>query len=79
MSKARKTRRYLNLAQVEEHLGLRRGALSKAKLPAPDALVGPVDEDGAIPRGTVRGWLLETIDEWNAERPGQGTRTDLSG
>ena len=74
----RATRRYLNVAQVEEHLGLRRGALSRIRLPEPDVIVGPVDEDGAIPRGTARGWTVETINEWNAARPGQGARTDLS-
>ncbi|MCV7205326.1 hypothetical protein H7J71_25305 [Mycolicibacterium peregrinum] len=74
----RKARRYLNVAQVEEHLGLRRGALSKIKMPEPDVIVGPVDDDGKIPRGTARGWTVETIDEWNASRPGQGARTDLA-
>lgn len=24
-----------------------------------------------------RGWLPETIDRWNAKRPGRGARTDL--
>ncbi|QDQ93688.1 hypothetical protein FND50_24985 [Rhodococcus sp. WB9] len=38
----------------------------------PDVVVGPVNEDGTVSRGTTRGWLPETIDEWNAQ-PG-GTR-----
>lgn len=68
---------YLNLAQFEERLGMARGSLSKYRLPDPDVVVGPVNDDGSIPRGTARGWLPETIDEWNAARPGQGRRTDL--
>ncbi|MCZ9634857.1 hypothetical protein RhoBH5_29595, partial [Rhodococcus sp. BH5] len=39
---------------------------------------GPVNDDGTIPRGSVRGWLPETIDKWNANRPGRGKRTDLA-
>lgn len=74
---SRQPRHYLNVAQVEEHLGLSRGALSRIKLPTPDVIVGPVDPDGTIPRGTVRGWTVKTIDEWNASRPGRGARTDL--
>ncbi len=72
---SRQPRRYLNVAQVEQRLGLGRGALSRAKFPTPDVVVGPVNDDGTIPRGTVRGWLESTIGNW--ERPGQGKRTDL--
>ncbi|WP_373202702.1 hypothetical protein [Mycobacterium marinum] len=75
----RKPRQYLSLSQVEQRLGLAPKSLSKVRLPAPDAVVGPVNGDGSLPRGTVRGWLPETIDEWNAARPGRGTRSDLKG
>ncbi len=51
--------------------------LGRYKLPPPDAVIGPVDEDGSLPRGTIRGWTLETIDKWNGARPGRGARTDL--
>lgn len=68
---------YLNRAQVEHRLGLALGSLSKIAMPVPDAIVGPVNPDGTIPRGTVRGWLPETVDKWNAHRPGRGARTDL--
>lgn len=51
--------------------------LGRYKLPAPDAVIGPVHEDGSLPRGTVRGWSPETIYQWNGARPGCGTRTDL--
>ena len=36
-------------------------------LPAPDARVG-----------RTYGWLPETIDDWNRNRPGRGARTDLT-
>ncbi|MEU3011079.1 hypothetical protein [Nocardia asteroides] len=68
---------YLNRAQVAERIGVVPSALSKYKLPDPDVVIGPVEDDGTIPRGSVRGWLPDTIDAWNAERPGQGARTDL--
>lgn len=67
----------LNLGEVEQRLGLGRGALSTTKMPTADVVVGPVNEDGTLPRGTARGWLPETIDEWAATRPGRGARTDL--
>jgi len=51
--------------------------MGRYKLPEPDVIVGPINEDGTIPRGTVRGWTAETIDQWNATRPGRGARTDL--
>lgn len=74
----RRTQRFLNLAQVEERLGLAPRSLSKVRMPAPDAITGPENPDGTLPRGTTRGWLPDTIDEWNATRPGQGARTDLA-
>ncbi|MFE3196249.1 hypothetical protein ACFXHA_45140 [Nocardia sp. NPDC059240] len=67
--------RYLNRAQVAERLGIAASSLSRAVLPDPDVIVGPVNEDGSLPKGTVRGWLETTINEW--KRPGQGARTDL--
>lgn len=70
---------YLSRGQVAQRIGVESGTLSRYKLPPPDVVIGPVDDDGSIPRGTVRGWLPETIDEWNATRPGRGARTDLSG
>lgn len=53
--------RYLSRSDIENRLGLRPGALGRIKLPEPDAYVG-----------RARGWLPETIDRWNAERPGRG-------
>lgn len=68
---------YLNRTQFAERIGVEPGALSRYKLPPPDVVIGPVNPDGSIPRGTVRGWLPETADQWNATRPGRGARTDL--
>lgn len=69
--------RYLSQLQVAERIGVSPNSLSRYKLPPADVVIGPVNADGTLPRGTVRGWLAETIDRWNAARPGQGTRTDL--
>ncbi|MBB3040165.1 hypothetical protein [Hoyosella altamirensis] len=70
---------YMSRGQVEEYLGLATGSLGRIKMPPPDVIVGPLNDDGSIPRGTVRGWSKETIDEWNKQRPGRGARTDLHG
>lgn len=53
------TARYLSLKEVGERLHVKNAAAYR--LPEPDALIG-----------TTRGWLPETIDQWNAQRPGQG-------
>ncbi|WP_433657827.1 helix-turn-helix domain-containing protein [Nocardia sp. CA-128927] len=65
---------YLSRAQFAERIGVDSATLSKYKIPAPDVLVGPVNDDGTVPRGTTRGWLPETIDAWHAARPGHGGR-----
>lgn len=52
---------YLGLTDVADRLGITKGALARYKLPEPDATVGK-----------ARGWLPETIDQWNAARPGRG-------
>lgn len=55
------TTEYLGVKQVAERLGITQGAFLSLKLPEPDALIG-----------RTRGWLPETIDEWNRNRPGRG-------
>lgn len=52
---------YLSRTEVAELLGVKPDTLSRYKLPEPDATVG-----------TARGWLRETIEAWNATRPGSG-------
>lgn len=58
--------RYLSRTQVANRIGVRAATLSRYKLPPPDATIG-----------TARGWLPETIDHWQQQRPGRGARTDL--
>lgn len=70
--------RFLSANQVAERIGVKPPSLARYKLPDPDVIVGPVNDDGSLPRGTTRGWLPATIDEWNANRPGRGARTDLN-
>lgn len=53
--------RYLSSSEVAERIGVVPGALGRYKLPEPDVLVG-----------RARGWLPETIDEWQRNRPGRG-------
>lgn len=53
--------KYLSTTEVSEYLGLKPGVARQYKLPEPDAIIG-----------RVKGWLPETIDKWNAERPGRG-------
>lgn len=55
------TTRYLSLTEVAGRLGITTGALAGYELPEPDALIG-----------RTRGWLPETIAEWNSSRPGRG-------
>ena len=60
---------YLSVTDVSKRLGISTAAVSAYKLPQPDALIG-----------RTRGWLPETIDRWNARRPGRRrTATQASG
>ena len=52
---------YLSVTDVSKRLGISTAAASAYKLPQPDATIG-----------RTRGWLPETIDRWNANRPGRG-------
>lgn len=53
--------RYLSLKELAERIGVQQRTASGYKLPEPDALTGD-----------IRGWLPETVDAWNAARPGKG-------
>lgn len=55
------TTEYLSVTDVAKRLGISTAAASAYKLPEPDARIG-----------RTRGWLPETIDRWNAARPGRG-------
>lgn len=52
---------YLSRAELAERIGVKPDTLSRYKLPEPDAMIGD-----------VRGWTVETVDAWNAARPGKG-------
>ncbi|MDE1643208.1 MULTISPECIES: helix-turn-helix transcriptional regulator [Actinotignum] len=64
------TTRYLTTGEAAQRLGIQRTTFTsyvqKGLTPPPDAITG-----------TIQGWLPETIDDWNANRPGRGARTDL--
>ena len=55
------TEHYLGVTEVAARLGIVKSAVSAYKLPEPDAMIGK-----------TRGWRPETIDRWNANRPGRG-------
>lgn len=55
------TERYLSVAEVAERIGVKNASAKALRLPEPDVLVG-----------RTRGWKAETIDAWNAARPGRG-------
>jgi predicted DNA-binding transcriptional regulator AlpA len=55
--------RFLSYSEVADLLGITKGGLGNLKLPEPDAMVG-----------RARGWRSETIEAWNAARPGKGGR-----
>lgn len=55
------TERYLGVTDIAKRLGISAAAVSAYRLPEPDASIG-----------RTRGWKAETIDAWNAARPGRG-------
>lgn len=70
---------YLSRTQVAYRIGVQPSTLSRYKLPPPDVVIGGLNADGTIPRGSIRGWRPDTIDHWHLNRPGRGARTDLRG
>ena len=61
------TERFLSLKEFAELIDVKPATLAHYKLPEPDALTGK-----------TRGWKQETIEEWNAARPGIGWRKGAS-
>jgi hypothetical protein len=55
---------FLSRTEFAERIGVQSATLGRYKLPEPDARIG-----------TTRGWLPETVDAWNAARPGRGKRS----
>lgn len=68
------TIKYLSLNGLAQRVGISphtaRSYREEGRLPPPDATIG----EGL--RATL-GWLPETVDNWQANRPGRGARTDL--
>lgn len=59
--------RFLTAGEFAERIGVKRHTLNRYKLPPPDAVVG-----------NVRGWLPQTVDDWQARRPGKGNKADAN-
>ncbi|MCI1935681.1 MAG: hypothetical protein LKJ44_04215 [Bifidobacteriaceae bacterium] len=57
------TQRFLSVTEIAARLGITTNGVLNLRLPEPDALIG-----------RTRGWKPETIDAWNAQRPGHGGR-----
>ncbi|MGO5433299.1 helix-turn-helix transcriptional regulator [Bifidobacterium thermophilum] len=55
------TERYLSVTEVAQLLGISTAAASVYRLPEPDATIG-----------RTRGWKRQTVETWNAARPGRG-------
>ena len=56
---------YLGTVGFAARIGVKADTLNRYKLPLPDAQIG-----------RFRGWLPQTVDEWNARRPGKRTSRD---
>ena len=55
------TERYLSVTEVAQLLGISTAAASAYRLPEPDATIG-----------RTQGWKRQTVETWNAARPGRG-------
>ena len=58
MPKIKEPVRYLSRPQLAERIGVKPDTVNRYNLPTPDAYVG--DRPG---------WLAETVDRWQANRP----------
>lgn len=52
---------YMSFTEIADYLGIQKGALASYRIPEPDVYIG-----------RTRGWKRETIETWNANRPGSG-------
>ena len=70
----RGTIHYLSLNAVADRTGIALSTLRTyrrdGRLPEPDATIG-------LEPNVRHGWLPETVDDWQTNRPGRGARTDL--
>ena len=56
---------YLSRSDLARRIGVQVGTLGRYALPEPDVYIG-------LEGRRTMGWKAETIDEWNARRPGRG-------
>lgn len=56
---------YLSRSEFAARIGVQSSTLARYKLPKPDVIIG----SGVRP---TFGWTTQTIDAWNAARPGRG-------
>ncbi|MDU4831101.1 MAG: helix-turn-helix transcriptional regulator [Actinomyces sp.] len=59
------SKRYLSRSEFASRIGVKTSTLSRYDLPKPDVIIGPDTRP-------IFGWLPETVDEWQANRPGRG-------
>lgn len=59
------TKIYYSRSDFAAYIGITPGTLSSYKLPEADVIIG-------LSGSGVRGWTKETIDAWQAARPGRG-------
>ncbi len=64
--------RYLPLAQFADTGRGRRTYPDRYRLPTRTRAIGPVDDSGGLSGTAVHDWLQETVDTWQAARPGSG-------
>lgn len=58
MPRTKKPKRYLSRPEFAERIGVKPDTLNRYHLPEPDAVIG-----------NRRGWLADTVDRWNKNRP----------
>lgn len=56
---------YLSRSDFAKRIGVQTSTLARYKLPKPDAIIG-------VNQRPTYGWLPQTIDTWNTNRPGRG-------
>ena len=70
------TEPYLSIGDFAARINVARATIEgydrDGRLPAPDVVIG-------LGTRKTRGWAVETIDAWQAARPGRGARTDIQG
>lgn len=57
--------RYLTTSEAAARCGITVSTWNRYKTPPEDAITGK-----------IKGYLPQTVDEWNARRPGQGNKKD---